>query len=119
MHAVEILIPTFDNYAFLAPCLQSILTNNSTHGLFHITVINNGHPESCDWIQHDSVTVLQPGKNLGWEGGIKLGLESTQSPFVLFMNDDTHIPPSSQLWLNRLLQQFLDPEMGAVGLFEC
>lgn len=115
MTPVSIIIPTFDNYEYLSACLQSILTNNSTHGLFHIYVVNNGHKESCDWIQHDSITVLQPGKNLGWEGGIKLGLESSESPFVLFLNDDTHIPPSSQLWLNRLLQHFIDPAVGAVG----
>jgi GT2 family glycosyltransferase len=115
MHIVDIIIPTWDNYSFLEPCLTSILNHSSTVGLFHITVINNGHKESCDWIQHPSVTVLQPGKNLGWEGGIKLGMESTTAPFILFLNDDTFIPTSSQLWLNQMLKHFLSPSVGAVG----
>lgn len=115
MHIVDIVIPTYDNYQFLSACLASITRHSSTHGLFHITVVNNGHPESCNWIDHPDITVLQPGKNLGWEGGIKLGLEKTKAPFVLFLNDDTFIPTSSQLWLNTMLKHFIDPKIGAVG----
>lgn len=115
MHILDVIIPSYDNFDFLRPCLESILRNTMTHGLFHITVINNGHKNSCDWIQNENVTVLQPGQNLGWEGGLKLGLESTKAPYVLFMNDDTHIPVSSSLWLNSMLKHFSDPDVGAVG----
>ena len=115
MHLVEIIIPTFDNFQYLSNCLASLTRHQSTHGLAHITVVNNGHKDSCNWIDHPDITVLQPGKNLGWEGGIKLGLEKTTAPFVCFLNDDTYIPPSSQLWLNTLLKHFLHPEVGAVG----
>jgi GT2 family glycosyltransferase/SAM-dependent methyltransferase len=115
MHLVDIVIPTYNNYEYLSSCLGSLTRHNSTHGLFKITVINNGHKDSCNWIQHPDVTVLQPGKNLGWEGGIKLGLETTKAPFVLFLNDDTFVPVSSQLWLNQLLNHFTDPGVGAVG----
>jgi len=115
MHTVEIIIPTYDNYEFLAPCLQSIIMSNASHGLFHITVVNNGHKDSCNWVKHEDITVLQPGKNLNWEGGIKLGLASTDAPFVMFLNDDTFVPPSSRLWLDQLLQHFIDPKVGAVG----
>ena len=116
MHAVSIIIPTYNNYEYLAPCLNSILSNITALNLFHIYVINNGHKESCDWIKHDQVTVIQSeGKNLGWEGALKLGLEKTDSPFVLFLNDDIFIPTTSRLWINKMLQAFIDPEVGAVG----
>lgn len=115
MHLVDIVIPTYDNFQYLSNCLASLTRHQSTHGLFHITVVNNGHKDSCNWIDHPDITVLQSGKNLGWEGGIKLGLEKTTAPFVLFLNDDTYIPPSSQLWLNTMLKHFLHPEVGAVG----
>lgn len=115
MHIVDIVIPTFNNFEYLSACLGSVTRHNSTHGLFHITVINNGHKDSCNWIDHPDVTVISPDKNLGWEGGIKLGLEKTKAPFVLFLNDDTYIPASSQLWLNQMLKHFLNPEVGAVG----
>jgi len=84
--------------------------------LIHIYVVNNGHPDSCNWINHDHVTVIQSeGKNLGWEGALKLGLEKSQAPFVMFLNDDTFIPPSSRLWISKMIQSFIDPDVGAVG----
>lgn len=115
MHILDIVIPTFNNFEYLQPCLQSILSHSLTHGIFHITVVNNGHKESCNWIEHPQVTVLSSGKNLGWEGGIKLGLENTEAPFVMFLNDDTFIPESSKLWMNVLLSHFQDKNVGAVG----
>lgn len=115
MHAVDILIPSFDNFGFLSPLLHSIVSQNVTHGMTHVTVINNGHKDSCDWIQNPMVTVISPGKNLGWEGALKLGLEKTKAPFVMFLNDDTNVPVSSRLWLNIMLQHFVNPNVGAVG----
>lgn len=115
MHAIAIIIPSFDNYQYLAPCLQSILRNKPSENLFHIYVVNNGHKESCDWVNNKDVTVLQPGKNLGWEGGLKFALKETRAPYVLFLNDDVLIPQSSRLWLNKMMQHFLNKEVGAVG----
>lgn len=115
MHAIDILIPSFDNYEYLAPCIQSILRIKPSENLFHIYVINNGHKNSCDWIHNEDVTVLQSGGNLGWEGGLKFALKKTKAPYVLFLNDDTIIPQSSALWLNKLIQSFLNKEVGAVG----
>jgi len=115
MHAVDILIPSWNNYEYLAPCLQSILRNKAAENLFHVYVINNGHKKSCDWINSKDVTVFTPGDNLGWEGGLKYALERTSAPYVLFLNDDTFIPMASKFWLNNLLQPFVNEEIGAVG----
>lgn len=115
MSAVAIIIPTYNNYEYLEPCLRSILSNKVSANLFHIYVVNNGHEHSCDWIKHDDVTVWNTGKNLGWEGALEYALDKTQEKFVLFLNDDILIPPTSKYWLNKLLQPFIDPEVGAVG----
>lgn len=115
MHTIDIIIPTFDNYEYLLPCLQSVLKNKTAENLFHVYVVNNGHENSCDWVNNQTVTVFNTGENLGWEGALKYALERTSAPFVLFLNDDTFIPPTSLLWLNKLMQPFLDPTVGAVG----
>lgn len=116
-HLIDIIIPSWNNFNYLQPCLQSILRNNSTVNLFHIWVVNNGEPESVKFIDkdHPIITVLNPGKNLGWEGGINFALEQTDAPFVVFCNDDTHFPASSRFWLHRLLRLFDNPQVGAVG----
>jgi SAM-dependent methyltransferase len=112
---VTILIPSWNNHQYLSSALNSLLRNQGTVGLMRIIVVNNGDPRSCDWIQHKQITVLQAGTNLGWEGGLALGLQHTTSEFVCFLNDDTYIPPCSRLWLNHLINHFTDPKVAAVG----
>lgn len=113
---VTIIIPTWDNFEYLRPAVVSLLTNQTTKGLFEILVINNGHPNSCDFLKaQKQVKVINAGRNLGWEGGIDLGMKNSTSEFVCFFNDDAYIPTTSRLWLNNLLQHFRDPKVGAVG----
>ncbi len=115
MHSVDIIIPTLNNYPFLSQALTSILRNKPSEGLFHIYVVNNGHKTSCDWINNKDITVWNTGENLGWEGALKYALDKTEAPYVLFLNDDIHIPNASKFWLNTMLQSFINPEVGAVG----
>ncbi len=113
---VTIIIPTWNNREFLEGALMSLLRYQGTPGLMRILVINNGHPNSCDWVVNKQVEVIQTGgKNLGWEGGIDLGLRHTTSEFVCFFNDDAFIPPASRNWLNTLLAHFQNPQVAAVG----
>ncbi len=115
MHALDIIIPTFNNYEYLLPCLQSILRNKTSEGLFHIYVVNNGHKNSCDWVNNKDITVFNIESNLGWEGALKYALEKTSAPYVMFLNDDILIPPTSMMWINQMLQHFISDEVGAVG----
>lgn len=115
MHALDILIPSFNNFEYLRPCLESILRNKTSQGLFHVYVVNNGHEKSCDWINHKDITVFNTGSNLGWEGALEYALAKTSAPYVMFLNDDVLIPPASMMWINQLLQHFISDEVGAVG----
>lgn len=113
---VTIIIPTFNNREYLQSCLISLSKHFVTKGLYRVIIVNNGHPKSCDWIKSDGTyQVINTGQNLGWEGGLKEGLKHTDSEFVIFLNDDTYIPVFARLWVNKLLQHFRDPEIGAVG----
>jgi GT2 family glycosyltransferase len=115
---IEIIIPSYNNWQYLGPCLQSILLHRTTPGLAHVTVINNGHVDSIPLGVREGnpeVTVITPGENLGWERGLKLGVEKTDAPFIVLMNDDTFVPVSSAGWMYELIQMFADAKVGAVG----
>lgn len=116
-HLIDIIIPTWNNREYLQPCLLSLALHFTTKDLYRIIVINNGDKNSCDWVNSTdgSFTVIQAGGNLGWEGGLELGLKHSKAPFVVFMNDDTYVPNSSRLWLNQLIQHFKNPKVAAVG----
>ena len=113
MACVDILVITYNNPNYLIPCIQS-LGQMITLDIARVIVVNNGEPGSVN-IPVQGVEVIDAGSNLGWEGGLKLGLEHSKSEFVCFLNDDVFFPISESLWLNRLLQHFIDPKVVAVG----
>ena len=118
MAVFDILIPTWNNPDYLIPCVNSIIhTGVIDSGFATLTIIDNGteFPASNQFEVLANTKVLRPGKNLGWEGGLKLGLENTSSKFVCFQNDDTLIPRANNNMYHNLLWPFQDSNVGAVG----
>jgi len=113
---VDIIIPTWNNGQILGQCISSMLATNLYYP-FRLLIVNNGHPNSCDFIPpHPMVEIVQTGgQNLGWEGGLKKGLERSTSKYVGFMNDDIFVPVSSCQWLRLMMSMFTLPQVGIVG----
>src|SRR3990167_9718581 len=115
-HLVDIIIPTWNNISQALQCVNSIIAHTICLSNIRIIIVNNGAPESMEFMsKHPCITVLEAGKNLGWEGGLKLGLEYSKTPWVMFMNDDTNVTYASNLWINRMVNQFRNPKVAAVG----
>jgi GT2 family glycosyltransferase len=113
---IGIIIPTYNNRTQLAQAVTSIINNKVAENLFHIYVINNGHKDSCKFLEDfDEVTVFNSDKNLGWTGGIKKGMEISNEPFLVFMNDDAFVPASDRDWLNLMIQNFKNEKVAAIG----
>lgn len=71
-----------------------------------IIIVNNGHSECAIRLPDTDVEIdiVIPDSNLGWTGGLIEGLKKSESEFVLFMNDDVYIPPSSYRWLRSMVR---------------
>ena len=115
MSKIGIICPTWNNNEYLIPCLNSLLNPMMTEDMIHVYIVNNGDAINMEQIKHPRVTILQQTENLGWEGGLKKGLEVAKEEFIVFMNDDTYIPMTSMRWANRLIDHFRFPQVGAVG----
>lgn len=116
MSLISIIIPTFNSPEYAIPCVNSILRDYDGSDFFDIILVNNGDSKHEGYFpKHKALKFLQQKKNLGWEGGLGAGLKESDSPYVLFLNDDTFIPISSQGWLKKMMGYFLDPDCGAVG----
>lgn len=115
MSQIGLIVPTWNNNQYLIPMLNSVMRSLSTEDLIHAYVVNNGDAINMESIQHPKITILQQSDNLGWEGGLKAGLEVSKEEFVIFMNDDTFVPLNSLRWANMLINRFADPRVGAVG----
>jgi GT2 family glycosyltransferase len=111
MPSVGIIIPSWNNNQYLVPCVRSVLDTTDAH----LYIVNNGDKENMMGLASSRVTILQQDSNKGWEGGLLEGLAASKEEFVVFLNDDTLIPPSSQGWLEELLTYFIDPKVAAVG----
>lgn len=114
--ACSIIIPTFNNPEFLNPCIDSIVATGALSGLCELVIINNGKQPISEYVKgQPNIRVLEPGRNLGWERGLQYGIESTDSEFLCFQNDDTLIPKATQNFYQQLLWPFQDENVAAVG----
>lgn len=112
---VSIVIPTLDNPDQLRACLQSMINSSAAYPV-DIIVINNGKAPLDQMFKTWPIKIINPGKNLGWEGGLKKGLKRTTSKYVMFANDDIFIPRSSFHWLQNMTRLLENrPDVGAVG----
>lgn len=113
---VSVIIPTWNNPQFLTPCVNSIIATEFLDGLGEIIIVNNGKQPIKEEFGHiEGITVLDPGENLGWEGGLELGTKHAKAPFLCFQNDDTHIPMANANFYKELLYPFQNRNVAAVG----
>lgn len=113
---LSIIIPTWNNEEYLTPCVLSILQTGVHHSLADIIIVNNGKQDiERTFGGNESIKILNPGENLGWEKGLEYGMKHTDSPFLCFQNDDTFVPTFSMFAYQRMLAAFTHDEVAAVG----
>jgi hypothetical protein len=112
---IDIIIPTWNNPEFLNPCVYSIAQTGVLNDMARLIIVNNGKQDMAEFEGHPNIVVLNAGENLGWEGGLKLGLENSKAPYVVFQNDDTFLPQASVNFYQRLLLRFSNENVAAVG----
>jgi GT2 family glycosyltransferase len=112
MKRVGIIVVSYDNMEYLVPCIDSLIKTC----LAPIYLVNNGSERFMDYFRgNQRITVLQQKDNVGWEGGLKRGMEVSSEELMLFLNDDTYFPTSSYGWMDKMVKHFDDPAVAAVG----
>lgn len=112
----SIIIPTYNNPEYLIPCIESIRLSGALMGLCELIIVNNGTQPIKEYVKGwVNTTVLEPGRNLGWEGGLAYGIKEAKGDFFCFQNDDTVIPKATQSFYSQLLWPFNDKNVAAVG----
>ena len=113
---ISIIIPTWNNEEFLNPCLISIIKTGILESMADLIIVNNGKQDiERQFGSNPAIKILNPGKNLGWEGGLELGMKESTSPFLVFQNDDTFLLPGGRMFYQRLLSTFQNDNVAAVG----
>lgn len=94
MKKVTVIIPNYNGMKFLKECLDALQRQTSEE--FDVLVVENASAdESANFIRQNypSVRLIQNEVNLGFAGGVNVGIRACTAPYVLLLNNDTKVHP--------------------------
>lgn len=99
---VTVVIPHYNGENILRRCLKSLLATHFDG--FKILIVDNGSQDNSIRMvktEFPEVEVIESRKNLGYAGGCNLGIRSSDSKYVVLLNNDTTVEPD---WLTLLIK---------------
>lgn len=90
---VTVVIPNYNGLEYLRTCLSSL--EKQTVSDFRILIVDNGSTDgSQEWIQgHPGLQLLALDKNYGFCTAVNRGIEASDTPYVILLNNDTETEP--------------------------
>lgn len=109
---VTVAILAFGPEPWLRECVESVV--NSVGVVVDIVVVDNGTTSSAltEVQLWPSVTVLRPGTNLGFAGGVHLAARGRTNEFLALVNSDAIVAPEA---LRELCMEAARPEVGVAS----
>lgn len=116
---IDIVIPCFNQPEFTSVCLTH-LSCNTDPSLIRVILVNNGssiesrsrYAEVLDSCLFPSAIIDLP-ENLGFVKGTNVGIAVATAPYIMFLNNDTEVPPG---WLEALMEVLeREEKVGIVG----
>ncbi len=110
----SIIIPVYNQWAYTAACLTSLLEVKGKYTFEVIVVDDQSSDESAHHLSKiTGLTHLRNEKNLGFVGGCNRGARHARGDYVVFLNNDTQVLEG---WLDELIDTFdREPLAGLVG----
>ncbi len=110
---VTVIIPHWNGIEILEPCLRSL--EASTYPNLLVVVVDNASTDqSASFVRREfpEVTLLENVKNMGFAGGVNVGIQHADSDYFLVLNNDTTHDPD---WIEPLVAALeSDPRIAAV-----
>jgi len=111
----DAVVVNYDSGEHLERCVRSLLTDDSAGRVPDVVVVDNGSTDGSDRTceRELGVSVMRPGRNLGYARAANLGIAATSSPIVAVCNPDIVLEPGSAA---ELVDRFdREPDLGALG----
>ena len=111
---ISIIIPVRDRVDLLARCVDS-LTSKTSYAPYEIVVVDNDSQSegARTYFSHFKHRLLRYSGPFNFSAINNFAVEQTDSPWLLFLNNDTEVIEGD--WLTMMAEQVQRPEVGAVG----
>jgi GT2 family glycosyltransferase len=111
---ISIIIPVRDRVDLLARCLDS-LTSKTSYAPYEIVVVDNDSQseEARAYFSQFKHRLLHSSGPFNFSAINNFAVEQTDSPWLLFLNNDTEVIEGD--WLTMMAEHVQRPEVGAVG----
>ena len=111
---ISIIIPMRDQVDLVKRCLKSI-TRETTYAPYEIVIVDNDSAteEARDFLASTKHRVLNYAGPFNFSAINNFAVEQTDSPWLLFLNNDTEVIDAD--WLTVMAEHIQRPEVGAVG----
>ena len=113
--SVSLIVLNWNGRHLLPDCLRS-LAELVIHRPPEIIVVDNGSTDaSVDYVtgQYPEVRLIRTGRNLGFSGGMNVGIAAANGDTVVLLNNDIVVEPD---WLQELIDAMaIDSTIGIAG----
>ena len=98
---VAVVIPVWNGASVIEACLTAVFSQTHAHLHEVICVDNGSHDQSKQLIEahFPQVTLLPQPVNLGFAGGVNVGLRQATADLLVLLNQDCLVQPG---WLEAL-----------------
>ena len=95
MRKATVVIPNYNGIKYMSNCLES-LYRLKEQALFQVLVVDNGSTDGSMELIRDSypqVNLIALPENTGFCHAVNVGIEQSDTPYVLLLNNDTEVLP--------------------------
>lgn len=96
----SIIIPTWNNYAYVKLCVESI-RKNSSHNCQIILHINEGNDGTLEWAKEQGLTYSYTPANAGICIAVNMAAAYAEKDYIVYMNDDMYCCPGWDTYLAK------------------
>lgn len=96
MTDITVVIPNYNGMRFLRECLQSLAEQEKDAPKYEVVMVDNGSADgSLDFVEKEFpwVRVIPLSENTGFCHAVNVGIEASESPYVILLNNDTKVTP--------------------------
>jgi len=108
MKEISVIIPTYNRSSLLINTLNAVIKQSIDNSRYEIIIVDDGSTDQTEEIvrrfmnEHDNIAYIKHPSNLGKGAACNTGINATQSPLVVFIDDDI-IP--AEHWLEAHLNR--------------